>query len=101
MAYLTDDSIVFNSGRSVLIPGSGGFIGINKDLWLAAGCDMCLISPNSDAALNESSIHNEAELSEEEVIELAECMVRYWSTFIHAVKTHGLNKLSSFLNLPE
>jgi hypothetical protein len=93
MAHLTDDAIIFNNGRSVPIPGAGGFIGINADLWIGGGHDMTLISPDRDPSPGDSPIFNEGNLTNEEIIELAECMIKYWGTLAEEVKAHGENYL--------
>ena len=86
------DSIIFSSGREIVLPG--GVVSITRDFELADYYSRNIFYLDSSASVGKVvNIHN---LSKDEMIELSDLMIQLWIELKNNIRSNDINSPAIF-----
>ena len=96
MAILKKDMITFSNGRQIKVPG--GIFSIISTLELADYYSRLVFFFDHDSKGNKDvpAVKNIYNLSKEELIEVADCMIMLWIDLKDSVRKYGINNPEIF-----
>src|SRR5688500_18661805 len=96
MAVFKKDLITFSNGRQIKVPG--GIFSIISSLELADYYSRLVFFYDEDSKSNKEilSVNNIYNLTKEELIEVADCMITHWINLKDNVRKYGIDNPEIF-----
>jgi hypothetical protein len=96
MAILKKDTIIFSSGRQIKVPG--GILSISRSLELADYYSRNVLYYEVEHRKNKDvePVGNVYNLTKDEVIEIADCMIQLWIELKDNVRKSGIKSSEIF-----